>query len=71
VLGTFVLPILAQSQGITPLLVGLAGGCGLAALITYRFRIETTGQSLEAVQDWERALAATPTLTLPSPPQGG
>jgi hypothetical protein len=71
VLGTFVLPILAQSQGITPLLVGLAVVCGLAALITYRFRIETTGQSLEAVQNWESALAATPTLTLPSPPQGG
>jgi MFS family permease len=60
VLGTFVLPIVAKSWGIPPLLVGLAVICGLAAVLTYRFRIETTGQSLEAVQDWERSLSLTP-----------
>ncbi|WOD37044.1 MFS transporter [Nodosilinea sp. E11] len=65
VLGTFVLPIVAKSCGISPLLVGLAVICGLAAVLTYRFRIETTGQSLEAVQDWERSLSLTP------PSQGG
>ncbi|NMF85607.1 MFS transporter [Nodosilinea sp. P-1105] len=60
VLGTFVLPVLAKAWGIPPLLVGLAAVCGLAAALTYRFRIETTGQSLEAVQDWERSLSLTP-----------
>jgi MFS family permease len=50
VLGTFVLPILAQAWGLPPLLVGLALLCGLAAAITHRFRLETTGQSLEAVE---------------------
>lgn len=53
VLGTFVLPIFTKSWGIPPLLVGLAIICLLAALTTQRFRIETTGQSLEAVQGWE------------------
>ncbi len=69
VLGTFVLPIVAKSWGIPPLLVGLAVVCGLAAVLTYRFRIETTGQSLEAVQDWERS-QVTP-LSLTPPPPGG
>ncbi|QQE67560.1 MFS transporter (plasmid) [Leptolyngbya sp. BL0902] len=71
VLGTFVLPIFAKSWGIPPLLVGLAIICILAALITYRFRIETTGQSLEAVQDWERSQViaqSTPSRNLS--PQG-
>lgn len=58
VLGTFVLPIVAKTWGIAPLLVGLAVICGLAAVLTYRFLIETTSQSLEAVQDWERSQAA-------------
>jgi hypothetical protein len=53
-----VLPIVAKSWGIPPLLVGLAAICVLAALLTHRFRIETTGQSLEAVQSWERSQAA-------------
>ncbi|WP_156119844.1 MFS transporter [Leptolyngbya sp. KIOST-1] len=60
VLGTFVLPVLGKSWGLPPLLAGLAVVCGLAAVLTYRFRIETTGQSLEAVQDWERSLSFTP-----------
>ena len=72
VLGTFVLPIVAKSWGIPPLLVGLAAICVLAALITHRFRIETTGQSLEAVQDWERSqVASSASLSVPSPHQGG
>ncbi|HIK46571.1 MAG TPA: MFS transporter [Leptolyngbyaceae cyanobacterium M65_K2018_010] len=65
VLGTFVLPMLATAWGIPLLLVGLALVCVLAAALTYRFRIETTGQSLEAVQDWERSQAATPSSPLP------
>jgi fatty acid desaturase len=72
VLGTFVLPIVAKSWGIPPLLVGLAVICVLAAVLTYRFQIETTGQALEAVQDWERSQVmpnALPSLT--SPRQGG
>jgi MFS family permease len=49
VLGTFVLPILEVSWGATPLLLALAAGCVMAAVITFRFRIETRGQSLEVV----------------------
>jgi MFS family permease len=72
VLGTFVLPVLAKAWGLPPLLVGLAAICGLAALLTHRFRIETTGQSLEAVQDWERSqVSFQPTLSRPSIPKGG
>jgi MFS family permease len=72
VLGTFVLPIAAKAWGMPPLLVGLAVICGLAAVITYCFRIETTGQLLEAVQDWERSQAIpAPPPSLTPPPQGG
>jgi MFS family permease len=49
VLGTFALPILQQQWGVAPLLLGLALICLLAAGLTYLFRIETTGRSLEAV----------------------
>jgi MFS family permease len=71
VLGTFVLPVLAKAFGLPPLLVGLAAICGLAAIVTQRFRIETTGQSLEAVQDWERSQAtAQATLSRHLSPQG-
>ena len=71
VLGTFVLPIFTKSWGIPPLLVGLAIICVLAALITHRVRIETTGQSLEAVQDWERSQSAVLSAqSRPLSPQG-
>ncbi|MGD1939947.1 MAG: MFS transporter [Leptolyngbyaceae cyanobacterium] len=49
VLGTFVLPILQKSWGVSWLLLSLAVCCVLAAAITFIFRIETTGQSLETV----------------------
>lgn len=57
VLGTFVLPILARAWGVPPLMAGLALICVVAAIVTDRLRIETTGQSLEAVQDWARSQA--------------
>ncbi len=41
VLGTFVLPILRQTIGLTNLLLGLALICVAAAVITYLFRVET------------------------------
>lgn len=50
VLGTFGLPILQKTWGVPPLLMTLAVCCVLAAVITVLFRIETTGQSLERVQ---------------------
>lgn len=51
VLGTFALPLLQQSLGV-PLLLGLLSLiCLLAAGITYAFRIETRGQSLEAIEE--------------------
>lgn len=53
VLGTFVLPILGQAWGLPPLLGGLALLCCLAAAITHRFRIETTGQTLETLPELE------------------
>jgi MFS family permease len=49
VLGTFTLPILQKSIGTPMLLILLALCCLIAAVITYLFRVETTGRSLEAV----------------------
>jgi nitrate/nitrite transporter NarK len=49
VLGTFALPVLQRSLGTFPLMLMLALVCVLAAGLTYVFRIETTGRSLEAV----------------------
>lgn len=49
VLGAFALPILQKTWGVPTLLLGLAGCCVLAAGVTYSFRIETTGRSLESV----------------------
>ncbi|WP_013334487.1 MFS transporter [Gloeothece verrucosa] len=51
VLGTFALPILQQFLGTPTLLLLLALFCVLAALITYIYRIETTGKSLETVSE--------------------
>lgn len=50
VVGTFVLPILQTSWGVSPLLIALSVCCVVAAVMTFAFRIETTGQSLETVQ---------------------
>ncbi|MBF2073043.1 MAG: MFS transporter [Synechococcales cyanobacterium C42_A2020_086] len=60
VLGTFVLPVLARSLGLPWLLELLALLCILAAGVTYAFRIETTGQSLEAVPDLEPTIVDKP-----------
>jgi len=49
VLGTFTLPILQRSLGTPLLLLLLSLICLLAAGLTYLFRVETTGRSLEAV----------------------
>ncbi|RZM76670.1 MFS transporter [Leptolyngbya iicbica] len=49
VLGTFVLPVLQRSLGAPTLLLGLAGCCVLAAGLTLLYRIDTAGQSLEAI----------------------
>ena len=49
VLGTFALPILRKSLGTSTLLLLLALCCLIAAVITYLFRVETTGRSLEAI----------------------
>lgn len=49
VLGTFGLPIWQKTWGSTSLLFSLALICVIAAVITYLFRIETTGRSLEDV----------------------
>lgn len=46
VLGTFGLPILQTSLGTPTLLLLLSLSCVLAAVMTYLFRIETTGRSL-------------------------
>jgi MFS family permease len=49
VLGTFTLPTLNKSLGTPTLLVLLSVICILAAVVTYIFRVETTGRSLETV----------------------
>ncbi|MDJ0660412.1 MAG: MFS transporter [Crocosphaera sp.] len=51
VLGTFTLPLLKQSVGVSMLMLILALCCLLAALITYFFGIETKGLSLESVNE--------------------
>ncbi|MEO0408203.1 MAG: MFS transporter [Cyanobacteria bacterium P01_A01_bin.135] len=43
VLGTFLLPVLQARWGVAPVLIGLALCCGLAALVTVAFRVETGG----------------------------
>lgn len=63
VLGTFVLPILQKSWGVPLLLMALAAGCLAAAVITYIFRIETAGQSLETVQRLEAELENATVMT--------
>jgi MFS family permease len=50
VIGTMLLPPLQKSLGISTLLVLLALLCGLAAILTHLFRIETVGRSLESVE---------------------
>lgn len=49
VLGTFILPILQHSIGVPLLLQGLAVMCAIAGFLTYLFRVETRGRSLEKV----------------------
>ncbi|KOP23063.1 glucose transporter [Hapalosiphon sp. MRB220] len=49
VFGTFALPILQKSLGAPILLSLLSLSCILAAVITYIFRVETTGRSLQEV----------------------
>ncbi|MGF1494206.1 MAG: MFS transporter [Microcoleaceae cyanobacterium] len=51
VLGTFILPILKKFLGVPNLMFLLGIICILAAVITYAVRIETTGRSLEKVED--------------------
>lgn len=58
VLGTFGLPLLQSAWGVGPLLLALALVCLLAAALTYGFRIETTGRSLEAVAAGEDGLTS-------------
>ena len=49
VLTAFLFPALLDAWGRTPLLIALVGTSLLGALITWRFRIETAGVSLDAV----------------------
>ncbi|MBL1210076.1 MFS transporter [Geminocystis sp. GBBB08] len=51
VLGTFMLPIVKENFGVPMLLYILAFCCLLGAIFTYLLRIETTGKSLETVND--------------------
>lgn len=48
VLGTFMLPILQATLGISLLLLGLAVCCAIAAGVTIAYRIDTRGQLLDA-----------------------
>lgn len=47
VFGTFALPALQKSLGAPALMLLLSLSCLLAAVVTYLFRVETTGRSLE------------------------
>jgi MFS family permease len=49
VIGAFGLPIFQRKFGVVPLLLLLAIICVLAAVMTFWFRVETTGRSLEEI----------------------
>lgn len=54
-LGTFLFPIVLDSTGPAPLLYGVAVTSALAFLVTWLFRIETRGRSLEELSGAEAA----------------
>ena len=50
VLSAFLFPLLLAQWGQTPILLVLIGTSILGALITLRFRIDTTGKNLDEIQ---------------------
>lgn len=62
--GTFALPVLKKSLGVPLLLFILAVCCLIAAGVTYGFRVETMGRSLESVSV-DPAPSAVPKTELP------
>lgn len=58
VLTAFAFPALMDAWGTTPLLIGLIGTSLLGALVTWRFRIETAGRSLDELDG--QATSTTP-----------
>jgi MFS family permease len=63
-LGVFLFPLLLDDIGSSALLLILAGACLLAFAITARFRVETTGRTLEQITGEEVASVA-PRVTPP------
>ncbi|MFB7336733.1 MFS transporter [Streptomyces adustus] len=63
-LGTFLFPVLLSSVGESALLYGVAGTCALGFVVTYVFRVETRGRSLEELSGAQMA-AVAPRVTPP------
>lgn len=62
--GTFLFPLLLSDLGESALLFGIAGACVLALVITFVFRIEPRGRSLEELSR-EEAAAVAPRVVPP------
>ncbi|WP_344049866.1 MFS transporter [Planotetraspora silvatica] len=63
-LGTFLFPVLLAVIGESALLFGIAGICAVALVITYLFRMEPRGRSLDELSGAEAA-AVAPRITPP------
>ncbi|MFF4899200.1 MFS transporter [Streptomyces sp. NPDC001068] len=63
-LGTFLFPVLLAGVGASTLLFGVAVTCALGFVITYAFRVETRGRSLDELSGAQTA-AVAPRLTPP------
>ncbi|MER5529781.1 MFS transporter [Streptomyces sp. NPDC002677] len=63
-LGTFLFPVLLASVGESALLYGVAVVCALGFVITFAFRVESRGRSLDELSGAQTA-AVAPRLTPP------
>ncbi|MER5917756.1 MFS transporter [Streptomyces sp. NPDC001982] len=63
-LGTFLFPVLLSSVGESALLYGVAVACALGFLVTFAFRVETRGRSLDELSGAQVA-AVAPRVTPP------
>jgi MFS family permease len=63
-IGIFLVPVLKQDWGIRPTVLTVALICALGFAVTWFFRVETRGRSLEALADG--APPVTPSATVPA-----
>ncbi|GAA3063111.1 MFS transporter [Streptomyces glomeratus] len=63
-LGTFLFPVLLAGIGEAALLYAVAGACACGFLVTFAFRVETRGHSLDELSG-AQAIALAPRITPP------